>query len=59
MRRPVTALLATDERVLVVRRRHWFTFIDAARWFALAFVVGVGLAALDRSVSDTGLTPAC
>jgi Bacterial PH domain/Short C-terminal domain len=50
------SLLATGERVLVVRRRHWLTFIDAARWFALALLAGLVLGGLDQSVSDGGLT---
>jgi hypothetical protein len=35
------SLLATGERVLVVRHRHWFTFIQAARWFVLIIAVGI------------------
>jgi hypothetical protein len=41
-----TSLLASGERVHLVRRRHWFTFIQAARWFLLLVAVGalIGLA---------------
>ena len=46
------SLLASDERVLVVRRRHWFTFIRAARWFLLVLVIGVLVAILDGEVSN-------
>lgn len=49
------SLLATDERVLLVRRRHWFTFIDAGRWFLLAAAVGLALAALNGSIPDDGI----
>jgi hypothetical protein len=49
-------LLASGERVLVVRRRHWLTFIDAARWFALSLVAGLVLGGLDQSVSDSGVS---
>jgi hypothetical protein len=29
------SLLATGERVLLVRQRHWLTFLEAGRWFVL------------------------
>ena len=35
------SLLATDERVLLVRQRHWLTFLEAGRWFVLALVIGL------------------
>jgi PH (Pleckstrin Homology) domain-containing protein/putative oligomerization/nucleic acid binding protein len=40
------SLLASGERVLVVRRRHWATFVQAARWFALVLVAGLLVALL-------------
>jgi hypothetical protein len=49
------SLLATGERVLFVRQRHWMVFLDAARWFVGALFVGVVLAALGQSVPDGGV----
>jgi hypothetical protein len=49
------SLLATGERVLLVRQRHWMVFLDAARWFVGAFFVGIVLAALGQSVPDGGV----
>jgi len=48
-------LLASGERVLTVRRRHWFTFIEAGRWFALALLAGLGFLILNSAVSDDGV----
>jgi len=50
------SLLATGESVLVVRRRHWLTFIDAARWFVLCIGAGIVVAALNQAVSNGGVT---
>ena len=33
------SLLATGEQVLLVRQRHWLTFLEAGRWFVLALVI--------------------
>ena len=30
------SLLASGERVILVRQRHWLTFLEAGRWFVLA-----------------------
>jgi hypothetical protein len=49
------SLLASGERVLLVRRRHWLTFIDAGRWFALAFLAGLGFFAVNSAVPDDGI----
>jgi hypothetical protein len=49
------SLLASGERVLLVRQRHWLTFLEAARWFVLAVGIGIVLAALGGSVSDDGV----
>jgi hypothetical protein len=49
------SLLATGERVLLVRQRHWMVFVDAARWFVGAVFVGIVLAALGQSVPDGGV----
>ena len=50
------SLLASDERVLVVRQRHWFTFIQAARWFVLILGAGVLAGFLNDKIDDNGLT---
>lgn len=52
---PFASLLASGEHVLTVRRRHWFTFVEAGRWFALALVAGLGFLVLDSAVSDDGV----
>ena len=49
------SLLASGERVLAVRRRHWFTFVEAGRWFALALLAGLGFLILNSAVSDDGV----
>jgi hypothetical protein len=48
------SLLASGERVLLVRRRHWFTFVQAARWFLLVVGVGAVIAFLNGQVPDDG-----
>lgn len=50
------SLLASGERVLVVRQRHWFTFIRAARWFLLVLGAGVLVGILGREVDGDGVT---
>ena len=52
------SLLASGERVLLVRQRHWLTFVQAGRWFVLALGVGVALLVLDQQVSDNGVAGA-
>jgi hypothetical protein len=49
------SLLATGERVLLVRQRHWLTFLEAGRWFALALAAGVVAFILDQWVPDDGV----
>jgi hypothetical protein len=53
--RKYASLLATGERVLLVRQRHWLTFLDAGRWFVLALGIGVIVALLDQAVPDDGV----
>jgi Short C-terminal domain/Bacterial PH domain len=48
------SLLATGERVLLVRQRHWLTFLEAGRWFVLAFGAGLAALLLDQVVPDDG-----
>jgi hypothetical protein len=50
------SLLASGERVLQVRQRHWFTFVEAARWFILVLAVGVLAGLLNSEVPDDGVT---
>jgi hypothetical protein len=50
-----SSLLATGERVLLVRQRHWLTFLEAGRWFLLALGVGLVVALLDQAVPDDGV----
>ena len=49
------SLLASGERVLLVRQRHWLTFLEAGRWFVLALVIGLVSGALDQTVPDHGV----
>jgi Short C-terminal domain/Bacterial PH domain len=49
------SLLATGERVLLVRQRHWLTFLEAGRWFVLALVAGLAALVLDQAVPDNGV----
>jgi hypothetical protein len=49
------SLLATGERVLLVRQRHWLTFLEAGRWFVLALGIGLVVALLDQAVPDDGV----
>ena len=53
--RKYASLLATGERVLLVRQRHWLTFLEAGRWFVLALGIGVLIALLDQAVPDDGV----
>ena len=49
------SLLATGERVLLVRQRHWLTFLEAGRWFVLAVVIALLSKALDTAVPNDGV----
>ena len=49
------SLLATGERVLLVRQRHWLTFLEAGRWFVLALVIALVSRALDAGVPNDGV----
>ncbi len=52
------SLLATDERVLLVRQRHWLTFLEAGRWFLLALGIAVIAAIVNGNVSNDGVAGA-
>ncbi len=49
------SLLASGERVLLVRRRHWLTFLEAGRWFLLALGAAILAAAIDVEVPNGGI----
>jgi hypothetical protein len=44
------SLLATGERVLLVRQRHWLTFLEAGRWFVGALGIGLLVALVYQAV---------
>jgi uncharacterized membrane protein YdbT with pleckstrin-like domain len=48
------SLLATGERVLLVRQRHWLTFLEAGRWFVLALAAGLLTLLVNQGVPDDG-----
>ncbi len=50
------SLLASGERVLLVRRRHWLTFLAAGRWFMLALGAAILAGALDSQVANGGVS---
>ena len=50
------SLLASGERVLVVRRRHWLTFIAAGRWFVYALIAAIVAGALDAEIPNGGIS---
>ena len=45
-------LLGTDERVLVVRRRHWFSLAEGARWFFLAVGIAIVIEVINGIVPN-------
>jgi hypothetical protein len=49
------SLLATGERVLLVRQRHWLTFLEAGRWFVFALGAGIAAAAVNDAIPDDSL----
>jgi uncharacterized membrane protein YdbT with pleckstrin-like domain len=49
------SLLASEERIIVVRQRHWATFINAARWFVLVLAAGVAIGLLREGVPSDGI----
>jgi uncharacterized membrane protein YdbT with pleckstrin-like domain len=49
------SLLATGERVLLVRQRHWLTFVEAGRWFVLAVGAAIVVLLVDQSVPNDGV----
>jgi hypothetical protein len=49
------SLLASGEQVLLVRQRHWLTFLEAARWFVLALAAGIGVLIVNSGIPDDGI----
>jgi Bacterial PH domain/Short C-terminal domain len=49
------SLLASEERVLLARQRHWLTFLEAGRWFVGSVAIGIVLLVLAQPVPDDGL----
>src|SRR3990172_6646420 len=47
-------LLASGEKVLLVKQRHWLTFLEAGRWFGLALLAGVGVFLINGFIPDDG-----
>ncbi len=50
------SLLASGERVLVARQRHWLTFLAAGRWFLLALGAAILSGAIDAQVGNGGVS---
>ncbi len=50
------SLLASGERVLLVRQRHWLTFLEAGRWFVAALGCGIVLLILSSAFGDGGVS---
>ncbi len=50
------SLLASGERVLLVRRRHWITFVQAARWFAIVLLLGILAGASSTQLGSGGVS---
>ena len=50
------SLLASGERVVLVRQRHWLTFLEAGRWFVLSFGCGILLLVLGQQFDDDGVS---
>jgi hypothetical protein len=49
-----SSLLASGEKVLLVRQRHWLTFLEAGRWFGLAILAGIGVWIVNGFIPDEG-----
>jgi Short C-terminal domain/Bacterial PH domain len=50
------SLLASGERIVLVRQRHWLTFLEAGRWFVLSLGCGILLLALGQQFGDGGVS---
>ena len=50
------SLLASGERIVLVRQRHWLTFLEAGRWFVLSFGCGLLLLILGQQFGDDGVS---
>ena len=50
------SLLASGERVILVRQRHWLTFLEAGRWFVLSLGCGILLLILGQQFGEGGVS---
>ena len=50
------SLLASGERIVLVRQRHWLTFLEAGRWFVLSLGCGILLLILGQQFGDGGVS---
>lgn len=50
------SLLASGERIILVRQRHWLTFLEAGRWFVASLACGIVLLALGQQFGDGGVS---
>jgi hypothetical protein len=50
------SLLASGERIVLVRQRHWLTFLEAGRWFVLSLGCGILLLILSQQFGDGGVS---
>ena len=50
----VDGLLASGEHTVVIRRQHWFTLVDSAKWAILALVGAVVVALIANATHATG-----
>jgi hypothetical protein len=49
------SLLASGEHVLLVKQRHWLTFLEAGRWFGLALLAAIGVWIANGWIPDDGI----
>ena len=50
------SLLASGERIVLVRQRHWLTFLEAGRWFVLSLGCGILLLILGQQFGEGGVS---
>lgn len=50
----VDGLLANGEHIVVVRRQHWFTLVDMAKWAILALLLAIAVVIVANVTSATG-----
>jgi hypothetical protein len=50
----VDGLLANGEHIVVVRRQHWFTLVDMAKWAILALLLAIVVVIVTNVTTATG-----